>query len=446
MQGMLRRLHARRASASNSLTAAAVFSRLRAFDLFALRGTPSEYHKGMRAFWFDSLLSSISDAFWANYASLYVLSVGGSRTQVGWMSSASSFMGMLMPIPGAALGRRWGHRKRMVVVFSILFRIMFLLAALAPLFITGPNLVWAVMAALVLRAGLLNCFMPAWLSLTRDIAPMETRGRYFSSRNLLQALTTMLLVPLAGALIQRAGAPRGYQVAFSIAFVAGIAASYAFSQIPEQRKSAVRGVRLVEQVRSLWRATTRSRPFLIFVLIRILFNVGLMVGGPYFTTFQVEVLKSPASVIGLLVTTRSLTRMLGLRLWGYLLDRRGARWVITVTSLCIPVLPWIYTVVSRPWHIAFVEVPSGFLFGGYDLAAFTLMLELLDGEDNTEAAAGYMTLSSAFSILGPLIGGWLITNLGYSGDFLVSGTIRLMAALLYLVTFRPFRGRVTAKS
>ncbi len=44
---------------------------------------------------------------------------------------------------------------------------------------------------------------------------------------------------------------------------------------------------------------------------------------------------------------------------------------------------------SRPWHIAFVDLPSGFLFAGYDLA-FALMLELLEGEDNTRAAAGYM--------------------------------------------------------
>ncbi len=46
----------------------------------------------MRAFWFNSLLAAISkSAFWANYTSLYVLSLGGTRTQVGWMSSASSF-------------------------------------------------------------------------------------------------------------------------------------------------------------------------------------------------------------------------------------------------------------------------------------------------------------------------------------------------------------------
>lgn len=416
-------------------------ARLRAFDIFSLRGTPPEYHRGMRAFWFDSLLAAMSDAFWANYTSLYVLSLGGTRTQVGWMSSASSFAGMLMPVPGAALTRRWGQRRRMVVVFSVLFRIMFLLAALAPLIIKGPGAVWAVMALLVLRAGFLNTFTPAWMSLTRDIVPPEHRGRFFSSRNLMQAIITMSMVPLAGAIIETAGEPAGYQLALGIAFIVGLAASYAFAQIPEQRQSAMRRASVGEQVRGLWHAVTRSRAFLVFILIRILFDLGLMVGGPYFTTFQVEVLGSPASTIGLLVTLRSFTRMVGLRFWGRLLDQRGARWVITAACLFIPALPMVYTVASKPWHIAFVDLPSGFLFAGYDLAAFALMLELLEGEDNTQAAAGYMTLSSAVSIVGPLLGGWLISRFGYSGDFIVSGAIRALAAALYLITFRPFGAR-----
>ena len=415
--------------------------RLRKLDPFAIRSTPADYHRGMRAFLWDSFFTAISDAFYTSYTALYVLALGGTRTEVGWLSSASSFLGMAMPIPGAALTRQWGYRKRMVVVFSALFRIMLLLAALAPLVVRGPAVVWVIIALLMLRTGLQNTFMPAWLSLTRDIVPAERRGRYLSSRNLMQAIITMLMVPVAGYLIEYAGEPGGYQIALGIAFVAGIGASCSFSRIPDQRQTTVRPAGLVEQLRSLWQAVTVSRKFLVFILIRVLFDLGLMVGGPYFVTYQVEVLGSPAGVIGLLVTLRSFTRMLGLRFWGRLLDRRGARWVITTACLGIPVLPMIYVIVTRPWHVAFVDLPSGFLFAGYELAAFALMLELLEGEDNTQAAAGYMTLSSAVSIAGPLIGAWLISNIGYIGDFMVSGTIRLAAAVLYLVTFRPFQAR-----
>jgi MFS family permease len=416
-------------------------ARLGKVDLFSIRGTPVGYHKGMRAFLADSFFTALSDAFYTPYTSLYVLALGGTRTEVGWLASASSFLGMVLPIPGAALTRQWGYRKRMVVVFSALFRLMLLLAALAPLVVRAPAVIWAIIVLLMLRTGLQNTFMPAWLSLTRDIVAPAHRGRYLSSRNLMQAIISMLMIPVAGYVIEYAGAPRGYQVALGVAFVAGIGATCAFSQIPDRRQSTVRGVGLIEQVRGLWRAMTDHRPFLVFVLIRVLFDLGLMVGGPYFVTYQVEVLESPASTIGLLVTLRSFTRMLGLRFWGRLLDKRGPRWVITAACLAIPVLPWIYILASRPWHIAFVDVPSGFLFAGYELAAFALMLELLQGDDNTQAAAGYMTLSSAVSIAGPLIGGWLISTVGYTGDFVASGAIRLAAAILYLLTFRPFGRR-----
>jgi predicted MFS family arabinose efflux permease len=72
-------------------------------------------------------------------------------------------------------------------------------------------------------------------------------------------------------------------------------------------------------------------------------------------------------------------------------------------------------------------------------------LELLEGEDNTQAVAGYMALSSAVSIFGPFAGGWLIERVGYAGNFLVSGGVRLAAALLFLAILKPSRHtRITA--
>jgi len=422
-----------------SSPASAIALRLREADLFALRGVPSEYHAGMRAFWLDSLFASISDAFYGTYTSLYVLALGGTRTEVGWLASASSFLGMVMPIPGASLTRRWGQRKRMVVVFSVLFRLMLLLAALVPLVAVGRPALYAILALSVLRVGFVNFFAPAWVSLTRDVVPLTSRGRYFASRNLMMALTSMVMVPLAGQIIQRMGAPRGYQLTLGIAFAVGLVASYTFSLIPETRKHGVRGVTLKAQVRSLWEALTSDRIFLVFVLVRLLWDFGLQIGGPYFAVYQVEQIKATPGFIGVLATISAGTRMIGLRVWGPWLDRHGARWVTTVAALGIPILPVIWAVSSRPWHLILAELPGGFLWAGFEMGIFALFLELLHGEDNTQAAAGYMALSSGVSILGPFIGGWLIAQTGYAGNFLVSGAIRLVAALLFLVVLKPFR-------
>lgn len=416
-------------------------SKLWRADLYGLRGVPAQYHAGMKAFWFDSLLASTSDALYANYISLYILALGGTRNQVGLFTSLASLLGMVGPIPGAALTRRWGQRKRMVVVFSVLFRLMLLLAALVPLFVTGPAAVAVLIAVFALRVGFINLFAPAWISLTRDIVPMAHRGHYFSSRNVMMALVSMLVVPLAGQLIEWGGEPGGYQFTLAIAFAVGLGASYVFSRIPEarQRQPATGG--LGTQLRSFWHALTANRIFLGFVLIRILYDLAVQIGGPYFSVYQVEVLNSPASTIGLLTTLTAFTRMIGLRVWGRLLDRRGARWVTTLAALLIPVLPFIWWFASEPWHIAFVSVPSGFLWAGFEIGAFALLLELLEGEDSTQAAAGYTTLVAAASIAGPLIGAWVIDRVGYLWDFSLSGVLRLIGGMLFLLLLKPFGSR-----
>jgi MFS family permease len=91
---------------------------------------------------------------------------------------------------------------------------------------------------------------------------------------------------------------------------------------------------------------------------------------------------------------------------------------------------WLFA--SKPWHIVFPSVGTGLLWAGFEIGGFALLLELIEGEDSTQAAAGYTTLLSAAGIVGPLIGGWIISRHGYLWDFALSGALRFVAGLLFL--------------
>lgn len=408
-------------------------------DLLGLRGVPQSYHQGMRAFWLDGLLSTTSDSFYANYITLYLLALGATGTQIGWLTSIASLLGMLAPLPGAALTQRMGQRKRMVVIFSVAFRLTLLLAALVPLFVEGQTAALLVLALFALRIGFINLFAPAWLSLTRDIIPMTARGKFLSTRNMVMAMVSLVMIPLAGQVIEWLGTPWGYQVTLGIAFLFGLGASYAFSHIPEPPSHDEGRAGIRAQFQSLWHALTANRLFLNFVLLRLLWDFAVQVGGPYFSVYQVKVLESPANVIGLLATVSSFSRLVGLRVWGRLLDRKGARWVTTMASLTIPVLPFIWVAAREPWHIVFASLPGGFLWAGFEVGSFALLLELLGEKDSTQAAAGYTALLSAASIVGPLVGGWVVNRAGYRWDLALSGILRMLTGLLFLWTFRPFK-------
>ena len=408
--------------------------RIRSLDLFATNNVPRRHHKGMKMFWWDGLLATLSGAFVDTYVSLYALALGATSTQIGTLASASSFLGALTPLPGAALVQKLGHRKPLIVWVSVLVRSLILLAALVPLFFTGYTAVYIVIGLFALRAGLGNLIHPAWVSMTGEVVPIQHRGRYFSTRNMIMALASMLLVPLAGQLIDGVGGLAGYQISLALAFAVGLASSYAYSRIPEKPLAVDSQAQRV----SFWQALRSNRVFLSFTIVMMLWTFGVQVAGTYFTVYQKDVLQSTTRFIGFLTTVTALSSLIGQRVWGRLIDQRGSRWVMTLCGLIIPIMPFIWIFVTQPWHVVFISLQSGFLWAGFNVASFNLLLELPDQKLRTQASASYATLTNIASIAAPLIGGLVIDHFGYRWDFGLSAFLRMAAAIAFLILLKPF--------
>lgn len=413
--------------------------RLRRLDPYVTRGVKSRYRTGMRLFWWYGFLIAAASAFADSYITLFALALGATSLQVGTLSSASSFMAMLAPIPGAQWAARWGKRKAVVLIAFGLRRFALLGALLVPFVLKGEAAIYAVIAFFALRAGLVNLGSPAWTSLSGDIVPPDRRGRYFSSRKMVMALASLLFMPLAGQIIEWLGVPQGYQVSFGIAIILGALALLYYAKIPEPETA--QAIKPGKSGQTLWRALTSSRAFLLFCLTSIVWNLALQIGGPYFRVYQVDALKSTARDIGLLSTASALARVVGQPFWGRIIDRRGARWTLTVCSLMIPILPFFWLPMTKPWHALFVMLPSAFLWAGYQTANFNLLLELPAQKYRTQAVATYTTLIGVANIMGPLVGGHIVETYSFHLDFALSGIGRMVSALLFIWTLKPFTKR-----
>ena len=321
----------------------------------------------------------------------------------------------------------------------VIVRSISLLLVFIPFFLTGQAAIYAVITIWALRSGLGNLAHPAWVSLTGDIIPAESRGRYFSRRAMAMAAASMVFVPLAGQLIQWGGSPGGYQWAFGISSFFGFLALHYYRQIPEPEAKAAARTQRRGQWLSMAKALIGSRTFLLFVLIQMVWHLGVQVGGPYFTVYQVKELNTTPAMIGLIETAGAIAAMAGQWFWGRVIDRRGSRWALTVCACAIPALPFIWFVMTKAWHAFFMRVPSGFLWAGFELADFNLLLELPGQDKRTQATAFFTTLVGISSIVGPLIGSVIVDRLGYFWDFGISGVTRLVAAILFLLLLRPFR-------
>lgn len=401
--------------------------------------------RSLRYFWLDGLFAAISENFYLGYIALFALAYGASNSQVGLLAAVTNLMGMLALFPGARLVDRADQRKRVVIWSGGIFSRMALLGlALIPVLIGRPAVaITAIIVVDGLRSFMANLANPGWTALVADLVPETMRGRFFASRNTAMGLAALVVAPLAGQIILTTNARldslfAGYQGIFVLAFLFGMVSTIAFQQIqePGSTESAFRPHRRGD----LRRALRRSPGFLGLVISALVWNMALQVAAPFFNVYLVSEFQATPLTIGILAGIATLTALIGQRVFGQLLDRKGAIWVQTVTGLIIPLAPLAWAFITAPWQVGIINVFSGFLWAGYNLSSFNLLLELTPDAQRPRAVALFQTAVFGSAVIGPILGGFLADAVGFKYIFVLSATGRILGmALFILLTIRPRR-------
>jgi MFS family permease len=338
-------------------------------------------------------------------------------------------------------------QRKGVVIWSagIFSRLALLLLALIPFLIFQPAV--AIAAIIVLdgfRSFTANLANPGWTSMVADLVPESMRGRFFASRNTAMGLAAILITPLAGRMISSTNTRldslfAGYQVVFLLAFLFGLISTISFNRIqePESSETAYRP----HHRGDLRRALRHSPGFIALVVGALVWNMSLQVAAPFFNVYLKTEFQATTLTIGILAGIASSSALVGQRVFSNLLDKKGAFWVQTTTGLLIPLLPLAWAIITSPWQVGIINTFSGFLWAGYSLSNFNLLLELTPDEQRPRAVALFQTAVFGSAVIGPLLGGYLADAIGFRFIFVLSGAGRFLGIALFLwLTIRPRRG------
>jgi MFS family permease len=398
----------------------------------------AEIKHNLTWFFFDGLFASASDNIIITYVTLYILALGATSSQVGLMSSFSSFASALLLLPGAILVERYGHRKELTMVFGAgVARLAILVMALLPFFVGGTAIVWVAIGLSVTRDSFGNLSFPAWVSVTADVVPMQGRGRFFASRNFIMGLTGMLAILLVGELITRTSIPLGYQITLGLAFVLGIGSTFSFGHMRDPKSSFASTLSAGSLTpRTIVREMITHPYFLALSLVMAFWNFSLNIAGPFFNVYMVENLKFTASMVGIVSIVSSLAGLLIQRRIGRLSDWWGPRKVQMIFMLLIPILPFAWLFVTKFWHVIVLNSFSGALWGAFNLVSFNFLLSLTPDARRARFSAFYQILVMLALAGGAAVGAWVVAVWGYQVIFLCSAIGRMAAAILF-VRFVP---------
>ncbi|MEJ5225017.1 MAG: MFS transporter, partial [Anaerolineales bacterium] len=373
---------------------------------------PEEARRNLRHYWFDGLFAAASDTVPLNYLALYLLALGATGAQVGWFSALTSLAAALSLLPGAYLVERFGRPKQIAVIFGGLgARILLLALALLPLGASGQALIWALILISVVRSVAGNLAFPAWMAVTGAIVPVEGRGRYFGSRNLVMGIASMILTYLLGEFITFAGSPLGYQLALGLSLVTGLISTWFFAQISDPHEKPETPVAtqgdMTFSLRGLVGDLRASPVFLALCLSAALWNFALNIAGPFFNVYMAKDLGFTAAMIGLTSVATTVSRLFTQPKMGELADRWGPARVQMIFMFLIPILPFLWMFITQLWQVVALNLLGGILWGAFELASFNFLLMLTPAAQRARYSAIYQVIVMIALSGGAAFGGFI---------------------------------------
>ncbi len=391
----------------------------------------------LRWFWLDGLYSNVSLNFYAGFVPLFALACGANNAEIGQLTAVASLGGLIALFPGAQATKLLGvRRKSVVIVFGgVISRVAMLAWIFLPFMRPANGTAVLVIIAVNALITFCNYFAnPAWIAMVADIVPAGIRGRFFGYRSVTVNLAALVVVPLAGLLIQagnRPGQPfAGYQMAFALALVTGAMATHAFAQIddpvpPDEASHALPAAELVRIIRG-------APGFLSLVVCTLIWNLGVQMTAPFLNVYMVNHLGATTSLIGWVLAAASLMGLLSQRWLGRWVDRRGNMWVQGALSFIIMWIPIAWMAATAAWQLLIVNGIAGILWTGYGLASFNLLLEMAPEAARAEANALFQLVIVGGAVIGPVIGGHLSDAFGYRPMFILSAVLRLIGAVAFV--------------
>lgn len=399
---------------------------------------PKATQQNLRSFFFDGVYASASDAIILTYLTLYLLALGATSVQIGWLNSLPSLAAVLLLLPGAMLVDRYGKRKQIVVIAGgLLGRVPLLLMAVTPFLLKGPSAIYFLIGLKVVLDGARNLALPAWVSLTADIVPLAWRGRYFGNRNLAMGISAMVITLVIGELITRLGTPGGYQLTLGIALATGMLSTYYFSRINEPEASKAINSPSRYSFKVLLSVLRGDRNFLVFCIYTALWTFSLNLAGPFFSVYHVQTLGATASIVGITTIVTRISALPAQRYLGGLADKWGASKLTMISGFLIPLLPIMWLFIHSPWGVVPINIFSGVFWAGYNLAVFNLLLEISPDEHRAKYSAMYQIAVAGSAAVGAALGGLVGNQWGIPVLFILSGTGRFLSAVYFL--FRIYR-------
>jgi MFS family permease len=334
--------------------------------------------------------------------------------------------------------------KPMVMLMTIQERVPYLGLVLVALFLgaLGNKVALVLTFAMLIWQGLGAGFTAnAWQSMVAKIIPSDWRGTFFGAQAALANILMSVAAIAAGFILDRLHNPINFALCFVLTLL-GMGISYIF--IGFTREPTDNEKSIPERQPSPWKGgleiLRQDKNFTAYLVIRLLSQLATM-GFAFYIVYGLRRFGMSDLTAGFLTAALMITSTVANAVMGWLGDRLGHRAMLIAGSVAVtlsslmawgaPSIGWLYP----------VFILSGLANVAYWTIGMAITVEFGSEETRPTYIGLSNTLVAPFTIIAPLIGGWIAQAAGFQTTFMVSAVGGLVIALLLFWLVRDPRPR-----
>ncbi len=364
-----------------------------------------------------------------NFAPLFIVkALHATTAEVGMLSALPALATIIATWAGTWMMGRHAEKKGFCVLSTIAARCFYLVIAGLPLWVHGIALPLLVVIAIALMNVPQALSALSWQSLIGDLIPPRRRAPFFGVRNRVTTVVALLATLIPGIVLQHF-APTlvwPYQVMFALS------ACFSVFEVlyliwHKEPKNAAHAAPIHLGVRE-FATCLRVKPYRVFLLGALIFNLGWQLAWPLFTIYQIRDAGATAAWISAFNVAGQITQIATYRLWGRLSERIGNAPTFAIACVGMAATPMLTILSLNLPYLTAVNFVSGAFSAGVGLIQFNQLLEAAPESERTRYIAHFNVLVSAVGVIAPEIGVALFGIIGMDATMSVSTVVRLIGA------------------
>lgn len=391
------------------------------------------YNKVQRLFILDGVSINASVVLTSGiFLSGYVVLLGGSdfltallNNSMAWASMAAIFCSLVF--------ERMRKRKKVIVTLHFLARMLVCSIIFLPLILKNNNITLPILACMVIAGNILWSFFSigsvVWMM---DAVPQETRKDFIYDRMFWLRISFTITTIVMGFILDAFNKTyTGFFIVFVTSLVFSVTDTVILMNI-EEGESQVYIDRKInfKNIFEPW-GNKEYRKFLIFVF---LFYVIIFSSVSYNPLYLIKYMNFDYKFISTITVISYIFMIVSTSYWKKAEWKRGIKYVLRMGALFIILEVLVYAFLTRRTYFLLYIAPvlSGIGNSGFNIAILNYRYDLMPENNKTIYEAWFTTIYGLGSMLAPIIGDYMITNIPLIKNILFEYS---NFQLTYLITF-----------